>query len=879
MATTGSASLDGKTADATSPDALIIGHYGFRNLGDEAILAGMLNLLRERYPRRRWTVVSGDPSDTEVRHGVAAIDRTDIPAVLSAAYRAGMVIVGGGGLLSDQWGFRPRHVLSRRAGDIPGYLGPALAAGGAGGRVLVWGVGVGPFLDPRSPSWVRALAEVASGFSVRTEQDREELESLGVRDAIVAADPAWLVEPQALPSDLNTVLAGLPRPLVAVAPRSWGEVSDRTRREREMARALGAFSRKHGGAVMMFPMQELGSGEFNDRRCCERIAARMDAYHVLIAPPDLTPGQMITALSRCDFALNMRLHGTILAAKGRTPSASISYDPKVARLAGELGLGDWCLTDDQVSRGGLTEALESMLGGFPDLSFFMYQQEESMRPRARRIEPPADAIMSERSRAGGPTDGQAVGGEMTLALARNLSETSARLDDARDDSRNLSARLDRRRRAHEEAERKFRSAQEYLRFAERRGDLLQLELDNLRQTRAMRLVAKYWRVRHRLRRRVMTLPVPRPSDSSRFEHRKTAIPDHVTERITDSRGVVVFPLNIEWHIHLFQRPQQLAQAFARLGYTVVYDNSNQGDPGWEEIEPRLFLYNGPPETLHGLPDPLVWALTYNWELAAAYPDGARVLYDWIDELDVFDGHDPNRLKRLHALALSEASITSATARSLLNRAEERRPDTLYLPNGVEFERFADWRVSPPAHPALRRLLAEGRPIAGYYGAIARWMDYDLLTEVAVARDDWSFLLIGPAYDKSAGNRLLFSLPNVEWVPAQPYRDLPRWLQSFDVAMIPFVVNDVTISTSPLKLFEYFAGGKPVVCSLMPEVTAFSEVRAYRDAQEMSEALDMALADSRDPRIRDRLRQRGEENSWSARVRTIAEILEPAPEGE
>ena len=123
--------------DPTPPDALLIGHYGFKNLGDEAILAGMLSLLRERFPTGRWIVVSGDPEDTRQRHDVPAVDRADVPAVLSEAYRSRMVIVGGGGLLSDQWGFRPEYALSRDAADIPGYLGPARAAAAAGRPVLV----------------------------------------------------------------------------------------------------------------------------------------------------------------------------------------------------------------------------------------------------------------------------------------------------------------------------------------------------------------------------------------------------------------------------------------------------------------------------------------------------------------------------------------------------------------------------------------------------------------------------------------------------------------------------------------------------------------------------------------------------------------------
>ena len=274
----------------------------------------------------------------------------------------------------------------------------------------------------------------------------------------------------------------------------------------------------------------------------------------------------------------------------------------------------------------------------------------------------------------------------------------------------------------------------------------------------------------------------------------------------------------------------------------------------------------------------MWAVTYNWDQASRYPDGTRTVYDWIDEIDVFDGYELNRLTRLHSLGLAEAGTVTASARSLLERAGRDRPDTIYLPNAVEFEHFADWQVSSPAHPVLQRLLREGRPIAGYYGAIAGWMDYDLLTEVAEMRRDWSFVFIGPPYDQSTRRRPLFTLPNVEWITAQPYQDLPRWLQAFDVAMIPFVVNDITRSTSPLKLFEYFAGGKPVVSSEMPEVLAFPEVRSYSDAAGMSGALDLALADSKNPEIRDNLRRRGEENSWLARARTVAESFEGTVEG-
>ncbi|MYD42160.1 MAG: glycosyltransferase [Acidimicrobiia bacterium] len=862
---------DSSQMNPAPPDALIIGHYGFKNLGDEAILAGMLTLLRDRFPDRRWTVSSGDPEDTRRRHRVAAVDRADLPAVLLEAYRSRMVIVGGGGLLSDQWGFSPEHVLSRDAADIPGYLGPALSAAAAGRPVLVWGVGVGPFHDPSSPLWVKALGEVSSAFTVRTDRDSVDLESLGVADAPVVGDPAWLVDRVDLPPELDRIISDLPRPLVAVAPRRWGAIEVQAEREHKIARALDAFATECGGAVLFVPMQELGSDQFDDRRCCERITELMRHPHTHITPAGLSAGQLITALGRSDMALNMRLHGTILAAMGRTPSVSLSYDPKVARMAAQIGLGPWCVPDEPESWEGLGEALGSLWEDYADQSHLMYEYAESMLRRSRPIVALIETAMREATAPAEASAHEQIQQVMALALTRNLAGTQEELDETQGDNLELSNRLIRESEA---ARARLQAAHDQHAHAERRGDLLQLELDNLRQTRAIKLVTRYWRLRHRLRRRTApALPTAERHGLHTPHSPGQPIPPHVADRIAESEGVVVFLPTIEWYIHLFQRPQQLAQAFSRLGYTVIYDNPRQSPPGWDEIAPGLFLYNGPQEALHHLPDPLVWAITYNWEQASRYPEGTRTVYDWIDEIEVFDGHDPNKLRRLHSLGLAGAGMITASARSLLERASQPRPDAIYLPNAVEFEHFADWQLSSPAHPVLQRLLAAGRPIVGYYGAIARWLDYDLLTEVAEMRGDWSFLLIGPPYDQSARRRRLFGLPNVEWIAAQPYGDLPRWLQCFDVAMIPFVVNDITRSTSPLKLFEYFAGGKPVVSSEMPEVVAFREVRSYSDAAGMSGALDLALADSKNPEIRDALRRRGEENSWLARARTVVNSFE------
>ncbi len=345
----------------------------------------------------------------------------------------------------------------------------------------------------------------------------------------------------------------------------------------------------------------------------------------------------------------------------------------------------------------------------------------------------------------------------------------------------------------------------------------------------------------------------------------------------DGRTVVFLP-SIGWGIHLFQRPHHLARAFARAGWLSIFDCSNAQDrvDGFKEIEPNLFLYRGPAGVLERLPGPILWSFPYNFHQTRLFPSDARVVYDWIDDLSVFP-YERALLDGNHARALSDATVVAAVARRLHEEARAQRPDALYLPNGVEFERF-----SAPAAPAstdrdVAPLLSAGRPIAGYYGALAEWFDYELVDETARLRPDWSFLLIGPMYDQSLQGRPMLKRENVRWIGPRDYHLLPGYLALFDVATIPFRINPITTATSPLKLYEYFAGGKPVVTTPMPECAAFPEVTIARTARELAAALDPARAKGRDPAFRERLRSLGRENSWDARVKAVLTQLELASE--
>src|SRR5262245_27031749 len=103
--------------------ALLAGYYGFGNTGAEAMLAALLTGLDRREPSARFVVLSGDPEDTRRRHGVTAITWRDLEALAAEVQQADLVILGGGGLFQDYWGFDPQALLTARAGGISYYSG------------------------------------------------------------------------------------------------------------------------------------------------------------------------------------------------------------------------------------------------------------------------------------------------------------------------------------------------------------------------------------------------------------------------------------------------------------------------------------------------------------------------------------------------------------------------------------------------------------------------------------------------------------------------------------------------------------------------------------------------------------------------------------
>ncbi len=345
------------------------------------------------------------------------------------------------------------------------------------------------------------------------------------------------------------------------------------------------------------------------------------------------------------------------------------------------------------------------------------------------------------------------------------------------------------------------------------------------------------------------------------------------QKIGLPKGIVIYPPTIEWAHSLFQRPQQLMRGFARQGYWAFFCSSNPTVDKvvrLKEVGPNLFVA----ESLAMLrfldsPSTVLW-ITYPQHIVATEVfHQSRVIYDVIDELEVFATYGC-AMEEDHAALLKAAHLVVVTADRLLERVREARPDAILAPNGVWVEDFAPG--FPAARPPedMKRVLDRGAPIVGYHGAIADWFHYELLNEVVAQCPDLSFVLVGPDYDGTL--KRLQRRDNVWWLGSKPYQDVPSYVHRFDVAMIPFQVNNITKSTSPIKLFEYMAAEKPIVTTDMPECRKYRSVLIAEDPASFKDCLARALDLRGDPAFIATARREAEENSWGNRVDAVVAAL-------
>jgi glycosyltransferase involved in cell wall biosynthesis len=297
-----------------------------------------------------------------------------------------------------------------------------------------------------------------------------------------------------------------------------------------------------------------------------------------------------------------------------------------------------------------------------------------------------------------------------------------------------------------------------------------------------------------------------------------------------SEVVVLSHLRWTW---VWQRPQQVASRIAEGRRVWFVERPRTADVpaprlATEEAGPvtRVWLEVPAGGPVGGFDDPALAALLP--ARLGAPGEGRAVWLLTPDALDLGEALDADvvvydvmehRDSDAHWRAVERADVVFTAGRAIHEAVLARRAGDVHLfASGVEPEHYtlARQKRRPP-----------GRTVAGYLGVIDQRLDLDLLAGVADALPDWELRLVGPVVGLDEDD--LPRRPNITVTGPREYRELPEVLSGFDVALLPFLVNDVTRATSPTKTLEYLAAGLPVVSTRLPGVVAdFSNLVTVED---------------------------------------------------
>ena len=234
-----------------------------------------------------------------------------------------------------------------------------------------------------------------------------------------------------------------------------------------------------------------------------------------------------------------------------------------------------------------------------------------------------------------------------------------------------------------------------------------------------------------------------------------------------------------------------------------------------------------------------------------------IVYDCMDELSAFK-FAPPELKEREAEMFQKADLIFTGGHSLYEVKKDLHNNIFAFPSSIEKEHFSLARQIS-SEPADQQCIPH--PRIGFFGVIDERMNIDLVARIAELKPDWHFVMIGPVVKIDPGT--LPTPHNIHYLGGKTYQDLPAYLSGWDIAMIPFALNESTRFISPTKTPEYLSAGKPVISTSITDVvnpygvkklvsiadtpedfiSSIESILTINDRSKWLEAVDAFLADN------------------------------------
>lgn len=355
---------------------------------------------------------------------------------------------------------------------------------------------------------------------------------------------------------------------------------------------------------------------------------------------------------------------------------------------------------------------------------------------------------------------------------------------------------------------------------------------------------------------------------------------------------VLWRSSFGYNVALFQRPQHIAGNLAKNGSLVIYEVTTMTDrvKTLQKKGDNLYLFNFNNillnrilmQELSKLDKPkFVQLYSTDWKLSVENIEnyinsGFGFIYEYIDHISPeLAGTKtlPKNISDKYDYVMSHKNVYVVVTAELLEQdvIEHRGTENLvFSSNGVDYEFFQHFEEDFEFEPEFQAILDKGKPIVCYYGALAKWFDYELVKKIA-ATGKYSIVLFGIKYDESFDANLSVE-ENIYFMGPRDYKVLKYYARQVDILTIPFLINDITRATSPVKIFEYMALHKPIVTTDMNECRKYGSVLIGHDHEEFIALLDKAIELKQDEKYIQLLDKEAKENDWSMKAQAIIDAI-------
>ncbi len=362
----------------------------------------------------------------------------------------------------------------------------------------------------------------------------------------------------------------------------------------------------------------------------------------------------------------------------------------------------------------------------------------------------------------------------------------------------------------------------------------------------------------------------------------------------ESFGVVCFS-HLRWNF-VFQRPQHLLSRFAKTHDVLVIEEPLHHDGPAEFVVSDTVegVRVAVPHLPHGtdreeesqilralvtkllddeqMTNYISWYYTPMMLAWSEHLEPIATVYDCMDELSAFK-NAPAELQTREAELFGLADLVFTGGRSLFEKKREQHKAVYCFPSSIDVKHFAraleitEDRIDQSDVP---------RPRIGFFGVIDERTDIELLRSIADLRPDWHFVMIGPVVKISEND--LPRNPNIHYLGGKTYDELPEYIAGWDVAMMPFAINESTQFISPTKTPEYLAAGRPVVSTPIRDVIRpYGEeglVRIAATADEFVDAIQRSMEEYSTER-RGKADQFLASMSWDRTYEAMLQLIEEA----